>query len=540
MKKYILIILAVNIIFSCNKKTKADASNDNSQHTNPHELLTKAIEENNIVDFNKYIDEIKDINEWFKVDNEFGYYTLIGYASRHNRCSIVDKLISKGADIETAYYYDGSICKYDALYVAIDYESVCTTELLLTNGANPNRLYSEQGLYSLAISCKIGNYEISKMLLEYGANVDGFSNKDGDNLYSVIFEAVYNGNSDFVKLLIDYGCDLYISNKYNQTPLEIAQLNNNTEIENLILTALQNPKNKIDKKWLGEYSLLINHEEEGTTKYNISISKNNCIFTGHTDTDFNWKCKPVENNDTLYLIYANTLSHNKDTVAKIFVEAESYYFVSEIIAKDNNLPYNSKIKLDKTSGNILPFEKFTPETLSDFKYKDFYIDESYKIYNLSLLFGYYENESKQNTEFDYGKRLVCFDKDNKKIFQSKGSGDTWIFRPSFFISPDKEEIVIMCQLGFEYFYGAECFLLKNNILNNMGMIEVEPYSESVEEYSNDPVTDVTEIKYNNNKLEFTFNADTLIFDHGGENSRIIENSNFIYIYKDGKLEMSES
>ena len=188
------------------------------------------------------------------------------------------------------------------------------------------------------------------------------------------------------------------------------------------------------------------------------------------------------------------------------------------------------------------FRKFRADTLiMDFNYGPFYIHTgSYKVNELKLLFGYYKPSDKgemspYDSETDWGQRLICFNAENQIVFKSHGEEDSWLFRPTFFVSDDKKHIVILCQLGCEYFWGASVFLIEKNNIYSIGFLNVEPYSEN--EDSIIPITSVTKIKRIKNTLEFTFNVDKLSFDTGGREEHFVTNKK--YVYESGKLTMKD-
>ena len=206
-----------------------------------------------------------------------------------------------------------------------------------------------------------------------------------------------------------------------------------------------------------------------------------------------------------------------------------------LISKDSLIDNNEPISDVVDHSNESFFQKFRPDTLiMDFDYAVFYISESYQINDLKFLFGHYEPSDKgelspYDSEKDYGRRLLCFNTENQLVFKSDGAWDSWIFIPHFYISNDKKQIVILCQMGFEYFCGTSAFLLENNKVQNIGILDIEPYSEY--DYSG-PICSVTNIKRINSSLEFTFDTDSLLLDPGGDNILV---TNAKYIYKAGKL-----
>jgi len=184
----------------------------------------------------------------------------------------------------------------------------------------------------------------------------------------------------------------------------------------------------------------------------------------------------------------------------------------------SQIPFMNVVEKDAVwiyeNSNTVVFRKFYPDTLiMDFSYMPFEVRESYKVNGLKLLFGYYRpsdrgEKSPYDSETDWGKRLVCFNEKNEIVFRSHGELDSWIFRPVFFISDDKKQIVILCQLGAEHYWGATVFLIENNKIYHIGLLDIEPHSEEDYELLI-PVTSVTNIKRINNTLEFTFNEKSI-------------------------------
>jgi hypothetical protein len=190
-----------------------------------------------------------------------------------------------------------------------------------------------------------------------------------------------------------------------------------------------------------------------------------------------------------------------------------------------------------SKADTIDFVEFKPDTLIvNFNYNPFHIDESYTIDDLKLLFGSYYTDEPYNSDADFGHRLLCFNTENQIVFKSHGACDSYIFTPHFFISKDKKQLVILCRLGTEYGWGANVFLIEKNNIESIGTLDVVPYNEE-EYYSALPITSITNIKHINNRFEFSFNADTLIFNQGGKDEKLI--SNIKYIYEAGKLTIED-
>ena len=98
------------------------------------------------------------------------------------------------------------------------------------------------GQTPLFISTEFNNYEISKLLLHYGANPDA---KDFEDGITPLMNACYNKNKDIVELLLDYDADPDIHDHHGQTALFIAINENDIEIVKLLLEYDADPNIRI-------------------------------------------------------------------------------------------------------------------------------------------------------------------------------------------------------------------------------------------------------------------------------------------------------
>lgn len=90
----------------------------------------------------------------------------------------------------------------------------------------------KSGYTPLMTAVKNNNMEITKMLIEKGADVNDITINSRE---SAIFFAVNNDNIEIVKLLISKGADVNMVNAYAQTPLTIAVEKGNKKMINLLL-----------------------------------------------------------------------------------------------------------------------------------------------------------------------------------------------------------------------------------------------------------------------------------------------------------------
>jgi FOG: Ankyrin repeat len=194
--------------------------------------LIKAIETDNKSVFDELINQIPDIDTLIQVNADDHFYTLLGYACKYKRCHLAEKLINLKADIETGA--SDEILVFDALSVAVQSEDLCLVKLLLNNGANPNRWNSESGYTVLSLSCSLNNYDISKLLIESGAEVDGEGDTGFGYIHYPLLHAVESDNIKLVQLLIDNNCTIDINDNQGGTPFTIAENNENQEILDLL------------------------------------------------------------------------------------------------------------------------------------------------------------------------------------------------------------------------------------------------------------------------------------------------------------------
>ena len=244
MKK-IIIILSIFTLFTSNyeqNNTKKNVEEEVNEVTevskisNIYSQLIKAIETDDKNVFDELINQISDIDVLIQVNEDENFYSLLGYACKYKRCHLAEKLINLKANIE-----NGESDKYlvfDALSIAVQSQDLCLVKLLLNNGADPNRWNSESGYTVLSLSCRLNNYDISKLLIESGAEVDGAGDTGFDYIHYPLLYAVESNNIKLLQLFIDNNCKIDIINKQNETPFTIAEHNKNQQMLDL-LTKIQ-------------------------------------------------------------------------------------------------------------------------------------------------------------------------------------------------------------------------------------------------------------------------------------------------------------
>lgn len=178
------------------------------------------------------------------------------------------------------------------------------------------------------------------------------------------------------------------------------------------------------------------------------------------------------------------------------------------------------------------FFKFTPDS-SDFTFNEQMLaDYAYQLDSLTIVAGYNQfgdNEAFAigDTEDDWGDRLYVLNSKGETIYQSQGVGDYYLFEPHFYKNNANDEIIIVCQLGFEYFDGGEVFLLKNGKVNYLGNIDVSGPDMDTN------LIDILSINAEEDEFVFSFEMDSVLYSPGNGDPKFVSSSELNYRYKDG-------
>ena len=162
------------------------------------------------------------VGEFLKMDvdvnilNEDGL-TPLQIATDDGSMTIVEELLKHGAKVNVLDS-DG----LSSLFVAIVSENFQVAELLIKHGAQYHGYTDADVSSSLHGASYEGCYEVCKVLLENGANVDGLLAETVKPLHS----AAENGHLDIVELLVKHGANVNILDEFNITPFNGAVRNN--------------------------------------------------------------------------------------------------------------------------------------------------------------------------------------------------------------------------------------------------------------------------------------------------------------------------
>jgi ankyrin repeat protein len=154
-----------------------------------------AVQSGDVAELRRLLDAGYDINATIE-DNR----SLFVAAVESERLEIVETLLERGANVNARFGND-----YDALFGACMYQNADLASLLMRHGADVNRRYttrSSQGSIgnqtALSFAASKGCFEICKMLLEKGAELDVVT----DAGYTPFMWALTNGASEKVALML--------------------------------------------------------------------------------------------------------------------------------------------------------------------------------------------------------------------------------------------------------------------------------------------------------------------------------------------------
>lgn len=138
----------------------------------------------------------------------------IHYAARDGNLPLIEMLLNIDVPIDVPEQNGNT-----ALYRAVEYRQEATVEFLLMRGANPNATNDNTWTCTL-LGADIGNYEVLKMLVKGGANVNSRCQPGGWNALHI---ACSKGHRRAAKLLVTMGWDVRTKDSSGRTPLQLAQ-----------------------------------------------------------------------------------------------------------------------------------------------------------------------------------------------------------------------------------------------------------------------------------------------------------------------------
>ena len=158
------------------------------------------------------------------------------------------------------------------------------------------------------------------------------------------------------------------------------------------------------------------------------------------------------------------------------------------------------------------------------------IFNSYALNSFTLYVGWTKNP-KDSTIIP---KIIIKDKSDNVIFSHLGHSDSYIYRPTFFVSNSNDNLIIMAESGSEYSWGNDIFTVKNNVVKDIGFIDVVTYDPHDNPGN---IAPQTTIKFEESKILFTFKSKQVVFNSDGKNQKIFNGSDIWYVYSDNELKM---
>jgi hypothetical protein len=197
--------------------------------------------------------------------------------------------------------------------------------------------------------------------------------------------------------------------------------------------------------------------------------------------------------------------------------------------------------IDSNSGKSELYRRFEPKNPHNASYPGFEVSRgAYKLSGLTLLFGSYVDDFKNGTLNDYGFRLIALNAKGEIVFKSSGALDSRSYEPIFFKLDSKSPFFILVENGDESgSYGNNVFSVSDGVIKELGYMELSVFKRQPGEFVYNNIGEVTEIVKRGNSFRFNFNADTIIYDHGGKNGKYLQAKNSYYLYENNDFKFLE-
>ena len=177
--------------------------------------LISAVKTGDLESVKKLLKEEININQ---VNNSGASAAII--AAEKNHFEILKHLGDAGADLNiTTKMGDGSTR-------AAEVGNIEMIEYLVNKGVHVGSL-------ALIVAARSGNLDVTKLLVEAGANID-FQQRWG---HTALMTAAKNGHLDVVKFLMERGTNLFLKDKNGDTAIIIATENDHAEIATMLKQA---------------------------------------------------------------------------------------------------------------------------------------------------------------------------------------------------------------------------------------------------------------------------------------------------------------
>ena len=192
------------------------------------QTLIQSCKDGNLAKATDAVNSGADVNKK-DPDNESPLFIAV----KKNRKEIVEYLLSKGAMVDDINGNYGTTALYRSCFDG----TLDITKVLVDAGANIN-FKRMDGYYSPFFIAVMNNHKhIVEYLISKGVNID---EKNGQNDDSALHKACYIGSLEMTKILVKAGADINILDKIGQKPIDLAIQKNHQAIVKY-LESLQPP-----------------------------------------------------------------------------------------------------------------------------------------------------------------------------------------------------------------------------------------------------------------------------------------------------------
>ena len=181
-----------------------------------------------------------------------GWNSPIASAATNGHLEIVKLLLDRGANPNLPGYYGDLPLGLAALNGHIE-----IAETLLNHGTNPNLVYKKSWL-PLTAAAKNGSLEMVKLLLSHDAKPDFRADRKraDSGLYTPLMIASMEGKAEIVKELLAAGAKPdFAPDKYHNSPLVYAALNDHAQVIETFIKAGVNPSLLSGGEYVETYSI---------------------------------------------------------------------------------------------------------------------------------------------------------------------------------------------------------------------------------------------------------------------------------------------
>lgn len=160
-----------------------------------------------------------------------GGTTILHLAARAGNVPLLERLLALGMAVNLPER--NTQTGMTPLSGAIEGQEEAAVSLLLSHGANPNHAMKTTWTCVLQ-AVKIGNYNITKMLVQQGANTHAVCRPEG---WTALHVACQEGHRLIVRLLLGAGWDVNARDANGATPMQLARTAGNLAVVEILRTA---------------------------------------------------------------------------------------------------------------------------------------------------------------------------------------------------------------------------------------------------------------------------------------------------------------